>query len=484
MARLQALPTLSIRARLTIWYGVVLAITLTVFGLFVYATLERNLDEEVNNALENRAREVNTAIIAFQFPLRDQRIILPNVDAFAEAGTFVQIVDFVGQVKASSGNLGTQRLPFDDRTLALTRTRHAYFETVTVGRERLRIFNAPLLFGDESVGLLQVARAMGPVDATLSQLRLLMLGGGLASIVLSGVIGFALARTALRPIDRLTYTARLIGEAQDFARRVEHAGPADEVGRLAATFNEMLGRLHEAYGRVEASLAAQRRFVGDASHELRTPLTTIRGNAALLRRFPNMEPADREEALQQISGEAERMSRLVTDLLTLARADAGLHIQRKAVALQPVVEDVYRQLQLLANGRVLELGVLEDGTVRGDPDYLKQLLLILADNALKYTPEGGRVTLSLNRAGKWLDMCVADTGVGIDPADIPHIFDRFYRADHVRGSGGTGLGLAIARWIVDELGGRITVSSQPGQGSVFTVRLRLASVATPQHVAL
>ena len=478
-ARPRLSPALSLRARLTIWYSAILAITLAVFGFFVYLTLERNLEREINQGLQDRAREVNAAVVTFRVPLRGQRIVIPNVDAFAQADTFVQIVDFNGEVVSASDSLGDQHLPFDERTLSLTRTRHAYFDTVSVGTERLRLFNAPLLVADQSVGLLQVGRGLHPVAAALEQLRLLMLGGGLISIVLSGLIGSALARAALRPLDRLAQTAQAIGEAQDFSQRVQHAGPADEVGRLAATFNGMLGRLQEAYGRVESALAAQRRFVGDASHELRTPLTTIRGNAALLRRVPQMAAADRGEALEQISGEAERMSRLVTDLLTLARADAGLHLKLSPVSMRGIVTDVYRQLQLLANGRVLALGTLADGEVWGDADYLKQLLLILADNAIKYTPEGGRVELSVERAGKWLEVQVADDGVGIAPEDMPHIFDRFYRADQTRSSGGTGLGLAIARWILDEHGAQIRVASEPGQGSIFTVQLPLLKTHSP-----
>jgi signal transduction histidine kinase len=290
------------------------------------------------------------------------------------------------------------------------------------------------------------------------------------------VAGWLLARAALRPIDRLAQAAQDIGAAQDFARRVPHRGPRDEVGRLAITFNEMLERLHAAYERLNAALAAQRRFVADASHELRTPLTSIRGNIGFLRRVEDMEPADREAALADLTSETERMSRLVNDLLTLARADSGQHLPKTTVQLLPLVREVARQARFLGDGEVeVSVDQVDEASLQGDSDHLKQLLLILADNAVKFSLPGGRVSLAARRQNGRLRLEVADSGVGIRSEDLARIFERFYRADPARSPGGAGLGLAIARWIVQEHDGSISVQSMPGQGSLFTVDLPVDS---------
>jgi len=185
-----------------------------------------------------------------------------------------------------------------------------------------------------------------------------------------------------------------------------------------------------------------------------------------------MDPADREAALADVASEVERMSRLVGDLLTLARADAGQHLPKATVELGPLVREVARQARFLSDGEVeVSLGRLDEARVQGDADHLKQLLLILADNAVKYTPAGGHVSLAARRENGHLRLEVADSGMGIQPDDQGRIFERFYRADPARSPGGAGLGLAIARWIAEEHGGSIAVSSQPGQGSLFTVEL-------------
>jgi len=211
--------------------------------------------------------------------------------------------------------------------------------------------------------------------------------------------------------------------------------------------------------------------VADASHELRTPLTIIRANADVLGWTDAGDPLERAQALADLAGEAERMGRLVDDLLTLARADAGQALTPRPTPALPALEDAYRRARTLAIGREVALERADDTTVRADPDALGQLLLILVENALKYTPAGGRVALALRLDGAEARLSVADTGPGIDPADLPHIFERFYRAETARATSGSGLGLAIARWLAEQHGGRIDVASAPGQGSTFTVVL-------------
>jgi signal transduction histidine kinase len=222
--------------------------------------------------------------------------------------------------------------------------------------------------------------------------------------------------------------------------------------------------LQEAY-------QAQRRFVADASHELRTPLTTIRGNLGLLQREPPIAEADRVAVLADLVAESERMSRLVGDLLTLARTDAGRPLRHEAVPAAPLLADIARQLAAGHPGRRIHYEGADGVAVLGDPDALMQVLLILLDNALKFTPPEGDIRVTTTATHGQVAIAVRDTGPGISPAALPHIFERFYQGDTARAGAGTGLGLAIAKAVVEALHGTISVESAVGHGSTFTVTL-------------
>lgn len=461
---------MGLRTRLTLHYTAVLALTLLVFGLVTYLVMGRMLFIEADQAITAKADEVMRSVTVMRMPMMGfQRIILPNVDAFSSPGTYLQVVDLEGSIVGRSDNLGLQDLPFSQDTIAQAKATGGFYETVEVQGEKLRLYNRPLALRNQVVGMLQVGRSLWPMTSALVYLRLVLLAGSFLALVLAATLGYQLARTALRPIGHLTRVAAAIGEGSDLAQRVPYQGPADEVGQLAATFNSMLERLEAAYRNLEEAYAAERRFVADASHELRTPLTTIRGNVELLQRMGQGDAA----ILADMAGEAERMTRLVNELLTLARADAGRHLARETVGLEKIVSEVARQAPHLGRARfaTANLEVLGGAMVRGNPDYLKQLLLILLDNAFKYTPPEGTVTFEAYEATGYWGLAVKDTGRGISEDDLPHIFERFYRADSARGRGGTGLGLAIARWIAEEHQGRIEVASRVGEGSIFTVWL-------------
>ncbi len=259
--------------------------------------------------------------------------------------------------------------------------------------------------------------------------------------------GIFIAGNAVRPVRVLTEAGRAIG---DFTRRVPEPGRRDELGELAATLNAMLASLQEAY-------RAQQRFVADPSHELRAPLTAIQANLDLLRRYPVMPAAERDQAIAQAEREAGRLARLVGDLLTLARAGPG----RGWAAARPVEPEAVTEAGRVAGGRQLEVDWVKPVLVEGDPDRLKRL-----DNAVKYTPEGGRISVRLRRDGQTAELEVRDTGVGIEPAELPHVFDRFFRGEAARqlDPDGTGLGLPIARWVVRQHGGG------PNKGTAVRVR--------------
>ncbi len=482
----------SLRLRLALLSTALLGLTLLIFGLVVYVFLARTLQQEVDRSLVDRAQ-----VISGSMTVRETAVGIavspPDVDAIATNGAVAQAVLLSGDV-VRSAVLGPRTLPITREARAAAAGRRALFETIEVPGTTLRLYNMPLLHEGEPIGILQVARPISETEGVLALVRIVLAGGASLSVAVSVLLGLLVARAALRPIDQLTRDAERIGAAQDFGARVSDrsATRTDEVGRLAATFNGMLDRLQEAFGalkraneRLEAALTSQRRFVADASHELRTPLTTVRGNASLLRRFERLTPEDRVAVVEQIAAESERMSRLVNDLLTLARADAGQLLESEAVALGPLIDDVALQGRVLAEGKVsISVVHLTDVQVRGDADALRQLLLILVDNAIKYTPRGGSITLGLStdsqlaprQPGPTARISVVDTGVGIPAADLPHVFERFYRADRARQAGGTGLGLAIGKWIAEAHGGAISVESAPGTGSIFTVTLPALSV--------
>jgi signal transduction histidine kinase len=309
-----------------------------------------------------------------------------------------------------------------------------------------------------------------------------MVLGGVIGVLAAAFVGAFLARKALEPIDRITQTASEIARGGDLQRRITKPGPPDEVGRLTETFNLMLDRL-------EGMFNAQQRFTADISHELRTPLTTIRGNVDLLQRMGGADKA----SIEAIRSETDRMIRLVGDLLLLAQVDAGLPIRREPVAIDQLAGEVVRQLQVISGGVKVSLQSEAGGPLclDGDPDRLRQLLLNLIDNAIKYTPSGGEVRVHLASENGSARLDVSDNGPGIPaehlqpgPNGVPLIFERFYRVEKSRtraasvsGNGrsgsGTGLGLSIAYWIVQAHAGRIEIHSEAGSGTTMTVWLPL-----------
>jgi len=471
---------MSIRLRLTLWYVLLLAVLLLIFSGTLYTIFSFSLFSEVDRRLEIRASEVTSSLataLELQtepriFLLRGGRLTLPTADTFATPGVFVQVATLEGVAITRSENLGAQTLAVGPAILeSITRGESAYV-TLLKDNTPLRVYATPLYVRGQVVAGVVVAESLSsPIDA-LRRLAFLLGSGVMLGLVIAFVVGAVLASSALAPIDRITQTAQSFARSNDLSRRIEKKPSRDEVGRLADTFNEMLGRIENLF-------RAQQRFVADVSHELRSPLTAIRGNLDLLRRGTIDAAEARQTALAAIDSEASRMQRLVQDLLLLAQADAGVEIQKQKVELDTLLLDVYRQARLTASEVKVSLGSEDQVQVLGDPDRLKQLFLNLMDNAIKYTPNGGEVTLSFLREGDWVRVSITDTGIGISEKDLPHIFDRFYRIDRARArdstsDGGTGLGLSIVKWIVEAHGGKIEVQSQVKRGSTFTVHLPTA----------
>ena len=454
-----------LRLRLAVWNAVVIAGAICLLGALTYVVQWRSLAQEIDESLRTQAKNLETV---YQFraalPARARERVIPQPAVFSAPAFHVQILSPEGEVLERSAGLGGRRLPISHELLRRATDEEELFETVTLDGQDVRLFIRPLVAEEEFVGYLQVARSLEALEDALDLLRNTLLGAGAALLILSMIVAWFLAGVPLQPIGRLTQAARDIGLSGRLDRRLPLVRRHDEVGRLVETFNHMMARLESAF-------AAQRRFVADASHELRTPLTTIRGNLELLRKSGAVTQPEMREALDDVVQESERMSRLVQGLLALARADAGHELARAPVRLDELVRAVYREAQTVANGVVVELGDVDPAEAVGDADALKQLLLILVDNGLKYTLPGGLVTIDLHHERSAAVLSVRDTGVGIAAEELPHVFERFYRSTAARSGGGTGLGLAIARWIADEHGARIEVASRVGSGTTFAVRL-------------
>lgn len=344
------------------------------------------------------------------------------------------------------------------------------FQTVPTPAGRVRVHTMPLALNGTTAGYIQSRASLAAIDQSVARLRLLLIAAVAGGMLVAAAGSMLTVTRALHPIADVTETARAIALSRGFGRRLlEPVRDRDELGELVRTFNEMLSSLDVAY-------QAQRRFVDDAAHELRAPVTSITGNLDLLARASGLPSSERDAILADVRAESERLGRLVNDLLALARADAGQRVTRERVDLDRVVIEGLRGLRLLADAVDLGVDALEPVVVEGDPDRLKQLLIVLVENALRYTPAGGRVRVSLCRRRAEAVLTVADTGMGIGTEDLPRIFDRFYRADpaRARDAGGSGLGLAIAKWIAEAHDGRIEVESEPGAGAVFRVWLPLA----------
>ena len=378
----------------------------------------------------------------------------------------MQIWGVGGELQSSFGTLANVAgQAFDPMKL---HTDRPIFRDSSVNETRIRVLSVPLQQRGYVIAVLQIASSLESVYTARKDLTDILGIIWLVAVLLSGiVVWFTLGQT-LKPLEAITETVEQINRADDLSRRIPYQGPEDdEIGNLVGSFNQTLERL-------EALFTSQQRLLADVSHELRTPLTVIKGNADLMRRMKSFD----EESLTSIDQEAGRLTRLVGGLLLLAQAESGkLALNMNRVELDLLVTEVFQEMSILAGSKVhLRLNEIDQAYVNGDRDRLKQVFINLVANAIQYTPPGGDVFLSLeNVAGQARIIC-RDTGPGIPSEDLPHIFERFYRAEKSRTrreTTGFGLGLSIANWIVERHGGRIEVNSQEGKGTTFAIWLPL-----------
>lgn len=479
---------MSLRIRLSLLFSTILVVTMLVFGAAVYAyvehttrvTLESELADEARLLLASNTRlqqitNVTNVTDVEDVPVESNSLIT-RIEEFSERCSLTNILHRLRGMM-SSGRV----LPLSDAGLTALQQGQPWSEisTVDVAQGAHLVYSQPIVRNSHLVGVAQVAKPYTDQQNMLATLRdVLLMGGGAGAVLVFGLT-FGLSGFALRPMTKLASAARDIANRHDFRSRLaapDRNDPNDDVGQLAHSLNSMLDRLQMTQQATESQLAAQRDFVADVSHELRTPLTTMRGNLGLLQRVPvdKMDEEERKAVLGDAVEEVERMSRLVNELLLLARTNgtAQQPVRLHPVALTSLVEAMCRKAMALAHGRLVHCDLQPNVIVTGNADALNQVLLILLDNAIKFTRTGGHITLQLRADGTLAHLTVHDTGVGIASDALPNIFNRFYRGDNRRA--GHGLGLAIAKQLTESQGGIIAVHSEAGQGSAFTVSLPLA----------
>ena len=452
----------TIRVRLTLWYTGFLAMLLLVFAGIVAAAELRNETIELDATLRAAARTVRE-LLAVDEPNRHLGEIRELAGTGRGAGLlYVRLMTPEGRLLRIEGDARlARRMPIPRRWPA-----HGVVEAVRLpSGERVHRYRET--WRDAAGRQLRVEA--GGASRDHRELARLLAGIALAApptLGLAILMGLFLAGRALRPMEAVTQTARELS-AGDLSRRLALRGPNDEIKRLADTFDAMLARL-------EAAFRSQQSFVADASHELRTPLTILQSHADLALSDPEADPRECRRALEIVSAEVRRLSRVVTGLLTLARADAG----RLAVSLGPVdlaelCEETLCRLRPLAGARTLAYEGTPELVGVGDPDWLRQLLLNLVENAIHHTAPDGTIRIVTGSASDEIRLEVRDNGCGIAPEHLPHLFDRFYRVDKARSRarGGAGLGLSIVRWIVERHGGTIELVSQTGVGTTVVVML-------------
>jgi two-component system OmpR family sensor kinase len=480
----------TIRRRLTLWYTVALAVTVLAFGTALYVERRQASIRELDQRLSLEA-DLARRWLAQSYKVLGRIVTTanlnpaldPGISAYLEAARdYLIVADTTGQVLALSDVTRDLNAPALERLTApldtLPLTRQAGVLALGPPSGKVRYLVVPVDDAGPVVGGLLVATptkqaSFGPADLLRSMLLI-------APVILvgAGMVGYWLAGTSLRPVQGIMDEVDAISDGTSLHRRLAVPLSGDEMARLAVTVNGMLARL-------EQSFASLHRFTADASHELKTPLMVLRAGVERALIHPGV-PGEILQSLDETLAQINQMAEMVENLLTLARADEGrAPLAVEESDLRELVADVAETAGMLGeDAGVTAVHTIPSAPVRlaVDRHRIREMLLNIVTNAIKYTPRGGTVALSLEEDDESVTFTVRDTGIGIAAGDLPHIFDRFWRADPARSRTGQrpgiGLGLAITKWIVEAHGGSIAVQSRPGRGSIFTVRLPKAAAGT------
>jgi heavy metal sensor kinase len=449
----------TIKFRLIIWHLAVIVTLLFIFSGVAYTLLYNNLHHNLDYNLTNLATAVQTRLNAGENDLAEEKVV-------EELNELILIYKADGTLLKRYG--ANVELPGMDSVIKQASDGQSTFFTSAVGNgQEIRFYASSLSVSPDNIPtIIVVGRPVAWIGDVMATFKDILGLSGLAVLVLAGVGGFLLANRALKPVEQITRIAQDI-EYSDLSRRINIYG-GDELGRLASTLNRMFERLEGSFNRY-------RQFVADVSHELRTPLAVIQAETTLALNKERTE-AEYQESLELVAQESAYMSSAIDRILSLARSDAGKDsLNLDKVNLDELLAEVSADVKLLASekGLQFELGPRRNLTLRADRLKLRQLFISILENAVHYTPSGGSVSLSVIEKDGMAIVAISDTGIGIPPEHLPHIFERFYRVDqtHSRGDTGTGLGLSIAKSIAEAHGGRMEAESEVGKGTTFSVIL-------------
>ena len=476
----------TVRTRLTLWYVGVLALVLLAFSAVLYAQLARSINERLDESLratltlmtETLTRDLKEGLAEAAELKKLEKIIVPEnlIELDVAQGTAVDL-NFPQQATAI--------FAADGKRLAEKIAREGFHSVLPASQpaveQGIQLFTTSGLRGAAqrvaaptkgAPYLIVVMQSLAANERELKALRRIFLFAVPLALWFAGLSGYFLARKSLAPVAAMSERAQRI-TAENLNDQLPVANPRDELGQLATAFNKLLARLNTSFDQ-------QRQFMADASHELRTPLSVIHANAEITLEDSEGNVDEYREALASIQRQTQRLMRLVEDMFTLARADAGRRpLHRSVFYLDELVSETTEAARVLATRKVVTVEVADatETPFRGDEVLLRQMLLNLLDNAIRHTPTGGRVCVSLTQNDASFEITVADNGAGISLEAQPHIFERFYRADESRSraadGGGAGLGLAIARWVAEAHEGRLELRHSDASGSIFAVTLPL-----------
>ncbi|MDE1920669.1 MAG: heavy metal sensor histidine kinase [Candidatus Omnitrophica bacterium] len=486
------MPFHSIRFKIVLWHMLILSLALFIFGTVLYHNFYLKASDDTDDILRSRAKGFEQSINTYweaesmaiaqgnrrvHFTKEDninfirlaRRWVEEKINDPDLINIVVRIFDAHGNPIASSRNIPIAHL--NESIFHNVKKGADHFENVFLMEDEkpssFRTLTTPVMEGRRLAYIVQVASPLSQIHTVLRSLRLSLLVLLPLTVILTGLSGVFLVQLTLKPVDQMIETIHQI-RAENLKLRLKIPGTRDEIESLARTFNEMIARLDEAF-------TTQRQFMEDISHELKTPLAVLKGELEVtLKKIRSTQ--EYETAMHSILEEVDRLAGIVGNLLTLARFDAKTtELDAQPLDLNALIKDAIEVMQVLAIQKDITLQFNSAHTVdiTADKNHLRRLILNLLDNAIKYTPPGGKVSIDLRQQKETVDLDIADTGVGILPKDLPHIFDRFYRIDKSRRSAGFGLGLSIAQSIALAHGGKIEARANDPQGTVFTVSLPL-----------
>lgn len=481
----------SLRFKLTLWYVLILGILLISFSSFLYFTLSKSLYRDVDQKLRSLAELIAAESVSplSNFGFGDFEQTLGASMNLKPIGKFIQVLDESGRIGSKSDNLKNVQLPISLNALKNASNGLITYETNSSFKNApLRIITFPVKEKNQTHKIIQVASSLEDVEDALNTLFIILVITVPLALMMASLGGQFLANKALKPVDHITQTARMI-TSKNLNQRMKPLKVKDEISRLIETFNEMISRLDQSFRQIK-------QFSSDASHELKTPLTILKGEVEVTLR-KERSSGEYQQILRSNLEEINRMSQIVEDLLLLSKADTGeLRLNKEKINLTEILNEVVAQMNILALDKKLHLQTSnhqEDIQIDGDALRMRELFINLIENGIKYTEEGGSIQITLSKEtpspdrdpstwgngdqAKFVKIVVSDTGIGIAKEDQKKIFDRFFRVDKARSreQGGSGLGLSICKWIAEAHQGEINVESEMGKGSSFIVKLPLPS---------